>query len=287
MTDASTTIGAAKSSPRYGLWSETVVKLGFEYPFLLRAVLSVSALRLAKDEKDHDWVVESTKQIEVGLKAFRSLIANDTVSNDRLQSALFAFSSLLVVQNFGLAMVEKPADPIEEFVKCTRLVRGVSVILANAWEVVRRAELAPLFAGGATEPEGTSNATDEDKFLRELRTTVEVSGGLAEADLRALVEAIVHLQHIVSEHASLKSAVGDAYASSLSILLTWPVRIPERVVEMIIEHEPHTLCLMAYFPRLLASSGSHWWLTGWDELLLDAVLPLVPTDPGRLLRPEA
>lgn len=282
MSDSSHTVGEDKYSPIYGLWSQTVVGLGLEYPFLLRAVLSVSALRLAKDESSHDWFMESAVQIEAGLKVFRALIANgDTTSDARLQSALFAFASLLVVQNFGLAVIEAPTEPIEEFIKCLRLVRGVRAVLKNAWEVIQNAELAPLIFGASKV--STPEDAPEDLFLTHLQNKIQASTNLENDDRAALIEAASRLEEIAAQHTTLKSGNSEALASSIAVLLKWATSIPERAVELMAEHEPHALCLMAYFQRLLASSGPHWWLTNWDGILDDAVVRVVPGELGKVL----
>lgn len=277
MTDASTTLGENRASARYLIWSQKVVKLGLQYPFLLRAVLSVSALRLAKTESSHEWFVESTKHIEAGLKIFRPLVT-DAV-DEQLQSALFAFSSLLVVQNFGVAMVETPANPIAEIIKCMRLVRGVSVILKNAWEAVQNAELGPLLAVVDYNPDAEDL---DDVFLSQLKSMIETSSEDV-LDRTALVEAVDQLRKIAAQHSAMKKGINEAYASSLSILLSWPVSIPERAIELMAARNIHALCILAYFPRILATSGPHWWLSGWDRLLLDAILPQVPQGLGEWL----
>ncbi|KPI45851.1 uncharacterized protein AB675_555 [Cyphellophora attinorum] len=270
-----TTTQESSTSPRFGIWSHTVVKMGLEYPFLLRAVLSVSALRLAQDESSHEWFLESAVHMEAGLTAFRQLIATgDPNSDEKLQSALFAFSSLLVVQNFGLAVVEQPKDSIEEFVKCIRLVRGVGAVLRNAWEVVQKAELAPIIFG-ATFVEKPEHGP-ENQFLASLKTMMSTSE-LPEEDATALIQALEHLQAIAAEHFLLRSGVGTSQATSVGVLLSWPGRVPERALELMDERNPCALCMIAYMASLLVSAGSHWWIEGWDKLLHDAVVPFLPS----------
>jgi hypothetical protein len=271
-----TTGEESSTSARFSIWSQTVVKMGLEYPFLLRAILSVSALRLAQDESSHEWFMESAVHIETGLTVFRHLIANgDPASDQKLQSALFAFSSLLVVQNFGLAVVERPKDPIQEFVKCIRLVRGVGAVLQNAWEVVQKAELAPIIFGSTFEKKPEHGP--EDPFLASLKIRIS-SGELPEEDSSALIQALEQLQAIAAEHFLLRSGAATSQASSIAVLLSWPGRVPERALEIMDERNPYALCMLAYLASLLVSAGSHWWIQGWDKLLHDAVLPALSGD---------
>lgn len=112
------------SGTRYA-WTDVVIRLGLEHRFLLNAVLSVSALHLAKIQSDQDWLVESTSQMEAGLNEFHSLISDP---DERLGPPLYAFSCLMAVLNFGVAKVQKVADRIQVFLNCIRLVREVSTI---------------------------------------------------------------------------------------------------------------------------------------------------------------
>ena len=59
-------------------WRTTVVDLGFRHPFLMRGILAISALHLARlhVESSHQWLVVAASHQEQALPAHRFIINN-------------------------------------------------------------------------------------------------------------------------------------------------------------------------------------------------------------------
>lgn len=243
--------------------------LALEHSFLLHAILSVSALHLATVEADQDWLVDSTLQMEAGLKEFRFLIATP---DERLGPPLFAFACLLVVQNFGVAMVQEVADPIQEFLNCINLIRGVSTITTRMWDVVQHSDLAPILVSAAfdkSEPQIPSLTMLRHK----IRHAAHGSSEAAEQRINALINGVDQLEYVANEAFSPEKT-----ATALAILCTWPASIHETLVQLITDRDEYALASLAYFASILGKAGSLWWLSGWDDLLSNAIHPLLPTN---------
>ena len=103
------------------IWSESIVQIGFQHPFLLRGILSISALHLATStpESNSNFVIQVSNQYNRALLEFRNVLSNIGEGN---WVAVFAFSCITFIHAFAVAQIQPPMDPTSDFLNCMRLV---------------------------------------------------------------------------------------------------------------------------------------------------------------------
>lgn len=126
------------------VWESEIPKIGYAYEFLMRGILSLSALHLAylKPEKQSQYLTSSTFHMALALPAFRTILQSPTEENC---CALFAFSSIIMIW-----ICAAPADsvnfrPLENAVELFNLCRGI-MSLKDFIPIIRKSRLGSMFS---------------------------------------------------------------------------------------------------------------------------------------------
>ncbi len=254
-------LDTCSNSKTQRLWQDNVVRLGLQHPFLLRGVLAVSATHLAflLPNTKSKYLLQSSIHVDIALQEFRKQLL-------RLQESqvlpLFPLACLLVVQNLASVNLQNTYDHIEAFLSCVQLVKGVSTVLKARWDVFEHCELSPLISAGIMRDRDVQ--TSEFACLRDaVRDRMQEA---TETDRLACLTAIHELQFVFN---GVQECVQGK--SPLAILLTWPLKLPPRFVEMLSGRHPMALIILAHMVVILQYVGQVWWLSGWDARLLETI----------------
>ncbi|KIW17936.1 hypothetical protein PV08_05131 [Exophiala spinifera] len=249
------------------IWQDTVVQIGFEYPFLLRGILAISALHLAYEHpaERESFLLQSFRHLEPSLSAVKSLINNPA---DATTPALFACACLLVIHSFGAGALDAPHDPVGSLIGIMQLIRGVSAVLRTSWDTVYGVQLSPL------APLVTVGLTaDVPGHLAEITTIKQQVASLSQFDVpfaerSTCLEALDHLEIVLLK---AKARHEEEQESVLTILFAWPVMVSEEFVSLVAQRRQVPLAIIAHFATRLRVFGDCWWLQGWDTTLITQV----------------
>ncbi|KAH6638046.1 hypothetical protein C7974DRAFT_390759, partial [Boeremia exigua] len=123
------------------LWSEGVVELGFQHPFLLHGLLALAALHktlVDPSGKRASLLAQADAHMSASLATYLRLIeesATETVV------PCFILSSVFFAYNLASAQVEEPEDPFDAILHCFRLLRGVKVVIGQHWEQLQQNDI--------------------------------------------------------------------------------------------------------------------------------------------------
>lgn len=249
------TLGTTDSEKKH-IWQVTMIKVGFDYPFVIRGILSISALHIATKEPDtaaENLVVAST-QYNAALIDFREALRD---VNDDSCTAVFAFSCVTAVHALGVAQVQKPDDPVGDLQNCLNLVKGVLLILEPHLEQLGRS--------GVLDP-GSNAVSLHYSNIPEILELRSLAESIPDDDTsKTCVQAIDQLHRGV--YLAISSSEEDSH---FHFLLAWPTLVPTQYFEILSSREPVAVLIITYFAAALGFKGNVWWLANWNRYIMEA-----------------
>lgn len=261
------------------VWQNEFVEMSFEYPFLLRGFLALSAIHLATllplGER-RDLLLQADSHISRALGTYRK---NLETPNPDLAVPMFMLASVLLTYNFGSAQLAQPEDPIGALHHCFGLLQGVKVVVMPHWSQIKNtkaftyvADMVPLDA-----LRDLDNLAKQDNLEAILRLKELTELLLDSQDKEACAKAIVDL-HETGHRFSHLPPERDEY----TLLFFWPSQLNSRFLELFAAHNPVTCIITTYFVALLAQSRPVWWSLNWPKWVLTASEHLLTATPDLL-----
>lgn len=247
------------------IWEDTMIKIGFKCPFVLRGILALAALHRATTafaESPQLRIQASAHHIRA-LDDFRAVLSHVDQSNC---NAVFAFSSITVVHAFAAATVQEPEDVLGALLNCLHLVRGVATILQPHWEDLAAMDLAPLLQNGWRQ-----GATGQVPEILSLRTLAD--SGHDEDETAAYLAAIDECHTTF-----LEVLASNKEQSDLALMFTWPVSLSEKFMSLLSARDPVALVILAHFGILFHLKRDCWWLRGWHQRLGTAIESVIGSE---------
>jgi hypothetical protein len=261
------------------VWQNDFIELGFDYPFLLRGFLALSAVHQASllpPNERQDLLLQADSHISRALDTYRKNLATPKVE---LAIPMFMLSSVLLTYNFGSAQLERPDDPIGALHHCFMLLQGIKVVVIPHWEQIKDSAVFAHMTDMASPEtlaalDTLAKAENPQEILR-LKELTELL--LSSQDKEACATAIDELhetwlrfRHITPDR--------DEY----SILFLWPARLNSRFFDLLAAHNPVTCIITTHFAALLAQCRPVWWVVKWPQWLLAASEQLLSATPDLL-----
>lgn len=243
------------------IWQDTVIQIGFHYPFVLRGVLAIAAIHLAmlNPASSVDYIVQASTLYNRALFDFRNVLRN---VNDENCTPIFAFSCLTVVHAFSVAQVQAPQDPVGDLLNCMHLIRGVNAILQPHWAKLTTTELHPLLENGWRR-----GAHGEIQAILQLKNLVKsLPDRDKESYANECMQAIDQLHTVLLE----VKASGDDQ-SYLALLFSWPILLPPKFFSVLSAREPIPMMITAHFAAIFQYKADCWWIANWGKNIVRAV----------------
>ncbi|KAF1937989.1 hypothetical protein EJ02DRAFT_355534 [Clathrospora elynae] len=264
------------SAIRSDVWQNEFIELGFEYHFLLRGFLALSAVHKASLLQQADrqsLLLQADSHISHALDTYRKHLE---APNAETAIPMFMLSSVLLTYNFGSAQLERPEDPIGALHHCFMLLQGIKVVVIPHWDQIKDSAVFAYMTDMASAE--TLKALDtlarEDKLQEVLRLKELTELVLDSQDKEACATAIdeLHETWLRFRHVSPDR---DEY----SLLFLWPARLSNRFFDLLAAHNPVACIITTHFAALLAQGRPVWWLKRWPQWLLTASEQLLAATP--------
>lgn len=250
-----------------------VPKLGFEYEFVMRGVLALSALHLAhfRPDKSDLYLALAVHHQDIGLRAATSLLTSLTEENC---SAVYIFSAYTLYH--ALASPKKPGDLLitgeNGVADWLFLLKGCSYIMSSSYDSLLAGPFGPMFKAGSRRNE-----------IREAHAASLPPLELPVDELRALIHTTVHDQAHLKEYdaaiAELRKSLVMSYYQGAKYeggeLFIWLFRATQGFLKLLRSQTPESLTILAYFCVLLSRCEYHWWLEGWSVHLISKIYELL------------
>lgn len=244
----------------------TVPRMAFSHPFLLHAILAISALHLAHFKRDlrAHYLSQANYHYHAALPTVTSLLSA-TINEDTCR-ALYIFSTLSSI--FTLGMGPKPGDFLvfDEEGAADWLIRfrGVRALMESQPGVLQHSELSPLFSISARQMDQPAPKNQHLQSLRQL--IIERASNLP--DVHVFIAALDDLAQSFPDSYTLGLR---STQTSLQIVFVWLYRLSDDFVQHLQKRNAVALVVLAHFCVLLNSLSSIWWIKGWVEHLLAAI----------------
>ena len=167
---------------------------------------------------------------------------------------MFLFSSILALHMLSEKLLFRIGgfdSFLEDFVQSLRLHRGVRAVTNQSWPLLLKSPLKSLL-----EAEGNALTSNQDNSGNECATLMELvdSSDFLNMSIRNTYrDTIKHLQNAFDgsrQHPSRFSAIGP--------IISWPVIIPPRYIDLLEERTPQALVILAHFGALLHLHREMW-----------------------------
>jgi hypothetical protein len=253
------------------VWRLEIPKLAFQWDFVMRGLLAISALHLAhfKPDKREYYTSYALTQHNLGLREAIPLLLN--INEDNC-SALFIFSSLHIplamarprqTEDFLLFKNEGPAELLI-------LIRGLRAVIDSSADTLMSGPLSSLFRTGMQKTRVSAEQLGEIEPLRNLRAIVNEYCD-SESDRNAYMQAI-------DELAKCFARISSSAVVETSEVFVWFWRLSERYLDLVKERRPEALSIFGFFCVLLKRLEPMWWMHGWSVHLLDKIYHSLAVD---------
>ncbi|RAK77118.1 Zn(II)2Cys6 transcription factor [Aspergillus fijiensis CBS 313.89] len=260
-----------KALSRHGItdaiWQARVPEEALSHPFLMHGLLALSAIHLARtrDEvKRAAYVSVAVAHENQALAFFREQLSDINASNAK---AMFAFASVVVVYTFGFLHpshapgTDDPWACINGILQVFTLTRGVQQILNEATSTIRDSDWGALFQ---LDDYDDVLPDDERSALDRLHEVNHVCKGQDPAHDSTTYE------HAIENLADLMAAAHQG-VTSVRQACRWAIRLKAEFVQLLQEHQPLALIIVAYYCAILHRLRDIWFVDDWGIRVLKAI----------------
>lgn len=248
------------------VWRFLVTEEALAKPFLMHGILAVSALHLARIKPETSrptYIGTAVAHQNRALALFRELLGDINPSNAK---AMFAFASIVVVYAFGFPNTPHPNDPgavVDELYQVLVLCRGVQQVInisrtSSSLQDSSFSALLQLDEYTPYLPDDTRAAIDR------LREANNACGRQDPAHDTAVYAQVI--DNIAEELSAVHGGM-----DSITVACRWAIRLKPRFVDLLREHSPLDLVILAYFCALLHSLRQDWCLDEWGGRVARAI----------------
>jgi hypothetical protein len=247
-----------------------VPQLGFQYDFVMRSILSLSALHLARyrPEKRDMYISKAMHHHDVGLRIATSVLPN---ANEGNASAVYLFSALTLF--YTLASPRTPSDFLligeNGIAEWMVLVKGTSAIIESLHESLLKGSLAPMFTVGnersRRRAEILASTPPEGDPLYDLAHLVQnaIPNHPAKEVYISAIEILRNSFTFIYQQGTPGFEIGDVFI--------WVFRVSDDYLQLLHRQEQEALVIFAYFCVVLRRLDSHWWAEDWSAHLISKI----------------
>ncbi|KUJ07765.1 uncharacterized protein LY89DRAFT_725519 [Mollisia scopiformis] len=253
------------------LWRTTIVTIGLQHTFLLRALLAQAAAHLSclkSSSESVNYLIKASTHQNIAIAQFRKALETIDASNF---DAVLAFSCLLPVHSLTLAACATARPErneqdhiLSEFLKAIRLLRSVNSLLLPSLSVYTSSPILPLLQVASQHLPVAENYPGQESigFL----DTVCCRNNVAEHNA-AFSDTIKELRLTFSRAA----CPPDTERFTLGIILLFTVIVPEEFVILANSRVPEAMVILAHYATLFCEHDDTWWLRGLGTNMVDII----------------
>lgn len=241
------------------IWQIAVPNVAFENDALLYSLYAFAALHLAKTEPYNQETLETYRDyLDQAVREHNNDVTNlSRVNADAacLTSNFFRLAAFAIIQERELTPYTPPAQWL-------RMTRGGGDVHRAAWRWIEFDEasvsmrLVRIFPV-VTDPDALYTEDHQQGLLHLLhRSQDHQATELWSADVQAAYSGAISVIG-----STLKAIVAqDRRTNICRRLITFPMLIPERYMELVLEMRPRALVILAHFFFLLTRFTDIWWI---------------------------
>jgi hypothetical protein len=253
------------------VWKITVPQLGFQYDFVMRGILAISALHIAHmvPDKSSYYMSQALIQHQTGLQTATTMLPQ---IDDENCEAVWIFATLTLF--FSLATARQSNEFLMVGASIgggwLELIKGSYAILSSSHHKLIAGSLGPTFHIGKIRAELREQLSynfpiDQDP-TQELRTQMTYSK-LKPESYDVCMHAIEELRKSFALHYSSESKATDEFGDTFM----WLFFVNDGYLDLIREHCQEAVAIFAYFCVLLKALDNQWWIQGSSIHLIEQI----------------
>ena len=250
-----------------GIWTITLPQLAFENDALLYSMYAIAALHLSRLEPENAEAIDACRNyLGLALQQHRKDVSQLSKAN---ADAACLTSSLIRVYAFAV-LQERPLTPYTPPAQFLHMTSGALMVFHEAWSLIGDEEssiavqtmknLKVWSEGKASFKESWMAPFDESngRGLSHLIQAHEIEDPpeLWDSKTREAYQATVNYIGSVQ----LAITAGEAAQHVFRRLLIFPVLIPRRFIDLVVEQQPRALVVLAHYFALVARFKHFWWI---------------------------
>lgn len=249
------------------IWQTQIPKLALSNIFLLHQILAISAhhqSQLRPDLYSHYTICASLHQNKAvaGLRTALARITEETCHEVFVASSLLSICAFASLSSYG-GVSERPW--LEDLIDVFQLIRGMSRILDSYTNLLHKGELSMLFfREGNSKPAPFLDSVNEQLQLLELSLLPQDEATLV--CRQTIIEVVAWIQSVI------RSTGSPGLRASLSL----PICLRENFMDLVRQHNPVALVIVAHYSVILHDSGlDNWYLRGWGRSVIEDIAQIV------------
>ncbi|RDW58295.1 hypothetical protein BP5796_12225 [Coleophoma crateriformis] len=256
----SQTVGSNRQLQR--TMQEVVPRLALSEPYLMHALLALSALHLdcMRPLSSRRYWLPALQHYSDALPAFRASLQSITEKNCH---ALFAFAHLITKCAFAiLACTQTPIFSPESEITADFIshLQGGFSVHDTAFEWLVSGPLKDCLEAPLDSDPSFESYPHDDKLARLLP---HLNSGNEECDI-ACREALNDLRRVFAMIATPNQTV-----STRTLVYCWLARLSNRFILLMNKQNPEALIVLAHYSVMLNMIDEYWFMKGWGVRLLE------------------
>jgi hypothetical protein len=256
------------------LWRIDVPQIGFQYDFVMRGILALSALHLArfKPDKSEFYIAHAMQQHQIGLRMATSVLQEVT---DQNCTGVWVFSALTLF--FTLASPRGASDFLligeNGISDWLFLVKGTGFIIDNSEKQLAKGPLGPMFLAGKRRSQLRRQILNEASINDDPLT--ELQNRITESDTdRMVVPAYLSAIEVLRVSFVFIFASGPPGYETGDVFY-WVFRVTDEYLQLLKMQTQESMAILAYFCVVLRRLDSQWWMEGWSTHLIAKIWNLL------------
>ncbi|OXV07928.1 hypothetical protein Egran_04310 [Elaphomyces granulatus] len=253
------------------LWRVTVPQIGLSSPFVMRAVLSISALHLSYLRPEHKeyYISQAACHHEVALNEVSPILATLLQENSEgmlLFAALTCFIACAKPRKMGDFLLIDGG----KLSQWLTLFRATRTITDFAGDALKAGPLALMFSIGERKM-----LMRESKSNQELSCILELKSSIRD-EVTDLGELETYLGAVDELSKSFSIMFDPALPScETSDVFIWLLRVSDEYMSLLEREKPVAMVIFAYYCVVLRQLEWTWWLNGWSIHVMSAIYQLL------------
>ncbi|KAL4962676.1 Zn(II)2Cys6 transcription factor [Aspergillus stella-maris] len=264
------------------LWRDEVPRIAFSTPFLLHALLAVSALHIAHSNPSRRTECSAQAHLHHNA-AVTSVIPEITSLVTDNAAALYLFSSLTCM--FSCADMERNSNLLilsreGQLSQWIRLFRGIRAVLGDDKHEFQMGILAPIFVNG----EFVSRVRQSPEALQEGRMYVlELKNMVTKTHSDDTPQQQVYQDAIDGVARALAVTLKPSMAETAGVF-AWMVEASDEYLKLLRKEEPTALIVFSYICAAVRQVEWTWWTEGLSARLMGQVYAALKEEDREWLR---
>lgn len=245
-------------------YRETCMAHGFRFPFLMHAILGLSAMHLSSLRRDQ---ASRYRSLASSLQAVGLTGLNNTLLDINTETCvpIFIFSTMTGLHSFyeTFAFRDDTFNQfLDKFVSSIKLLRGVKLVIGDRWEHMRTTELAELLDSGQVLRSPPISPEVETKPLREMLAMSD----LGQSSFKIYDQAIGKLQQVFNAEHQIQHSKG-----SINMIFAWPIMICSGYNDLLMQRRPEAMIILAYYGVVLHNRRDTWPVGDAGQYLISSI----------------